>query len=59
MGSEIVACAEKHVKEIGGKELRMHAQCRVEKFYEKVGYTSFGEIEEEEGCPHIWMKKEV
>ena len=59
LGSEIVACAEKHVKEIGGKELRLHAQCRVEKFYEKVGYTSFGEIEEEEGCPHIWMKKEV
>lgn len=57
LGSEIVEHAENYVKEIGGKELRLHAQCRVAKFYEKIGYTSFGEIEEEEGCPHIWMKK--
>lgn len=57
LGSEIVAYAEGYVKEIGGKELRLHAQCRVAEFYEKIGYTAFGEIGEEEGCPHIWMKK--
>lgn len=59
LGGQIVSCAEKHVKEVGGKELRLHAQYQVAEFYEKLGYTSYGEIEEEEGHPHIWMKKEV
>ena len=59
IGSRIVALAEEHVKEVGGKELRLHAQYQVAGFYEKLGYVSYGEIEEEEGHPHIWMKKEV
>ena len=57
LGSQMVEAAENYIRSIGGKEMRLHAQCRVSKFYEKVGYTSYGEIEEEEGCPHIWMKK--
>ncbi len=57
LGSLIVEAAEDYVRSVGGKEIRLHAQCRVAEFYEKIGYTSFGEIEEEEGCPHIWMKK--
>jgi hypothetical protein len=28
-------------------------------FYEKCGDTAFGEIEPEEGCPHIWMTKKL
>lgn len=59
IGSQIVSLAEAHVKEVGGKELRLHAQYQVAGFYEKLGYTCFGDIEEEEGHPHIWMKKEV
>lgn len=59
LGSQMVAHAEEYVHSIGGKEIRLHAQCRVAQFYEKIGYTSYGEIEEEEGCPHIWMKKFV
>jgi len=59
IGSQIVAQAEKHVHEVGGKELRLHSQYQVVNFYEKLGYTCFGDIEEEEGHPHIWMKKEV
>ena len=59
LGSQIVEAAEDYVRSVGGKEIRLHAQCRVSGFYEKIGYTSYGEIEEEEGCPHIWMKKEV
>lgn len=57
LGSQIVEAAEDYVRSVGGKEIRLHAQCRVSGFYEKIGYTSYGEIEEEEGCPHIWMKK--
>lgn len=28
-------------------------------FYETIGYTQYGEIEDDQGCPHIWMKKEL
>ena len=59
IGSRIVALAEEHVKEAGGKELRLHSQYQVVPFYEKLGYACFGDMEEEEGHPHIWMKKEV
>ena len=59
IGSQIVKHAEAHVKEVGGKELRLHSQYQVVPFYETLGYSCFGEIEEEEGHPHIWMKKNV
>lgn len=57
VGSLIVKKAEEYVKEIGGNELQLHAQCRITAFYNKIGYTTFGEEDEEEGCPHIWMRK--
>ncbi len=59
IGRRIVEEAEKYVREMGGQELRLHAQYQVEEFYEQIGYISFGEIEEEEGHPHIWMKKRL
>ncbi len=37
--------------------MKLHAQCRVKNFYEKSGYQAYGEIDEDEGCPHIWMRK--
>lgn len=57
IGSLIVEKAEEYVKKIGGEQIQLHAQCRVAAFYNKLGFTSFGEMEEEEGCPHIWMRK--
>ncbi len=35
----------------------LHAQCSARGFYEKCGYNTFGEIDYEEECPHIWMRK--
>lgn len=59
MGAFIVRKAEEYVKENGGSEIQLHAQCRVQGFYEKIGYSAFGSVEDEEGCPHIWMKKSL
>ena len=28
-------------------------------FYEKQGYQVFGEEDFDEGCPHIWMYKDI
>ncbi len=59
IGSQMVKEAETVVAQKGGTSIALHAQCRVQAFYERSGYTAFGEIGEEEGCPHIWMKKQL
>ena len=58
IGSKLMKAAEDFVKSQKGKYLKLHAQMRAVEFYKKVGYTSYGEIELDEGYPHIWMKKE-
>lgn len=58
-GSIVVREAENYVRNKGGKELVLHSQCRAAGFYAKLGFTEFGEIEDDEGCPHIWMKKYI
>ena len=32
---------------------------RVSSFYEKQGYIQFGQIDDDEGVPHMWMKKKI
>lgn len=59
IGRDMLKRAENLVLNCGGKALSLHAQCRVKSFYEKSGYISYGEIEDDEGCPHIWMKKQL
>ncbi len=57
VGRALLNCAEDKARELGAVELKLHSQCRAQVFYEKCGYTAYGEIELDEGCPHIWMKK--
>ncbi len=59
LGSQAVGEAEKLVRSKGGKSIILHAQCRVSEFYRKLGYVPFGEIDLDEGCEHIWMKKNI
>ncbi len=58
-GAETVKEALGQVQRMGGKELMLHSQCRAAGFYEKLGFTAFGDIGYDEGCPHIWMKKTI
>ena len=57
IGSAVVKEAERYVHRMGGTDIILHAQCTAADFYRKLGFTEFGEIEEEQGCPHIWMRK--
>ncbi|MDO5559843.1 MAG: GNAT family N-acetyltransferase [Oscillospiraceae bacterium] len=57
VGSRLITQAERVVSDNGGKSLILHAQCRAKGFYSKLGYCTVGEQDEDEGCPHIWMKK--
>ena len=58
IGARLIACAEDMLKNEADIIL-IHAQTRVCSFYEKQGYTAFGEEDFEEDCPHVWMKKRL
>ena len=55
----LIQKAEEVVWEKGGKSISLHAQCRVRAFYEKLGFCGYGVEDEDEGCPHCWMKKQL
>lgn len=57
LGEYIMKEALRYVAKVGGDSLALHAQVRAKEFYQKQGFTEYGEIEDDEGCPHIWMKK--
>ena len=59
IGTKLLLEAEKYVKERNGHSILLHAQCRVTHFYNQIGYSEYGNIEDDEGCPHIWMRKEL
>lgn len=59
LGSMMIEYAEAFAKEHGAQRMILHAQCRAQAFYAKQGFTPFGEQDDEEGCPHIWMEKTI
>lgn len=59
IGNLLLKSAEKEIKRINGDVIVVHAQVRVSSFYEKQGYIQFGQIDDDEGVPHVWMKKKI
>lgn len=59
IGSFLLSKACEIVREQGGQEVYLHSQLQAVPFYERSGFQSFGEIEYEEYCPHIWMVKKL
>ena len=59
MGSRIMATLEEILSARGGRRMILSAQMRARGFYEKNGYTTFGEPYPDEYCPHIHMEKEL
>lgn len=57
LGAFIVTEAEKNIADEGGNEIVISGQVRVAKFYEKLGYTPYGEPYDDEGVPHIELRK--
>ena len=58
-GKEMMRIVEKEAKKLNAKTLELSAQCRVQGFYEKCGFTPIGDIYMDEHCPHIHMKKKI
>lgn len=59
IGHLLLESAEKEIKKLNGDLIVVHAQVRVSPFYEKQGYIQFGQIDDDEGVPHKWMKKRI
>lgn len=59
IGSELLKAAERKVAEFHGASIILHSQLQARDFYVKQGYTPYGKIELDEGCPHIWMRKNI
>lgn len=59
IGNLLIRTAEKEIKKLNGDLIVVHAQVRICPFYEKQGYIQFGQIDDDEGVPHMWMKKKI
>lgn len=57
LGARIMEEMEQKALSLGGNRAWLHAQCRAEEFYRKLGYAAAGEPDFEEYCPHIMMRK--
>ena len=58
-GAEIVKYAENVIRKRKGVFVGLSAQENAKGFYRKLGYQTYGEPYMDEGCSHIWMKKEL
>ncbi|MDE6472510.1 MAG: GNAT family N-acetyltransferase [Clostridia bacterium] len=59
LGAKLLEFAKLQIDKLGGKEIRIHAQKRVEGFYIKQGYEAFGETDFDEGCEHVWLRRSI
>ncbi len=59
VGSKMLQAILEYVQEVGGAEIRLHSQLQAKEFYTSNGYEPYSEIEDEQGCPHIWMRKKL
>lgn len=58
-GREILRHMEEKIKELGGNQITLSSQCRVQGFYESCGYIPQGAVYYDEFCPHIRMIKNL
>jgi Acetyltransferase (GNAT) family. len=56
LGRVLVENLMKRAFEKGAREIYIHAQTQVRKFYEKLGFEAYGDTYEEAGIEHISMK---
>lgn len=58
-GSILLDACCKKAAQLGARKVVLGAQCRATKFYEKNGFQPFGEVYDDEGCPHQMMEKKL
>ncbi len=59
LGSEVIKALESKAAEKNADSISLSAQCRVQKFYESLGYHATDDLHDDEGCPHVTMVKKL
>lgn len=59
VGAEVLACLEDRARARGHRTVELHAQLHAAGFYDKAGYTPYGEVYLEAGIEHVSMRKEL
>lgn len=59
LGKALMQETEKTVLALSGKALSLHSQYKAKEFYKKLGYSEQGTPDYEQGCLHIWLKKDL
>jgi predicted GNAT family N-acyltransferase len=60
LGARLVRCLEEALVARGDiQEITLHARAHVAGFYEKLGYTPYGEPFVEVGIPHVHMRRRL
>ena len=57
--TKMIASIERIVQTLGIKEIYVEAQLSAKAFYEKLGYTSYGEVFMDANMEHTYMRKYV
>jgi predicted GNAT family N-acyltransferase len=59
VGAEILARLEQEARAKGLQGIVLHAQLHAKEFYDKLGYTAFGDTFDEVGVAHVAMVKRL
>ena len=59
LGKRVIMALEEDARKMGGKSVSVSAQCRVQDFYEALGYTATDDLHDDEGVPHVTMVKSL
>lgn len=59
VGAAVLGCLEERARERGFGVVELHAQVSAAGFYDKAGYTPYGEVYLEAGIEHVSMRKEI
>ncbi len=57
VGARVLALLEERARERGVEAVELHAQVHATGFYERAGYTAFGDVYDEAGIDHVSMRK--
>lgn len=59
VGRAVLGAAEQSASAAGARRVALHSQLPVREFYERSGYSAYGEVFEEEGIGHVAMEKRL
>jgi predicted GNAT family N-acyltransferase len=57
VGQALMRAALARAEAAGAREARLHAQTVAQAFYAKLGFVAFGPVFDEDGIPHIAMRR--